>query len=90
VVGPVLSGLAENFAATEEGYRLLVMPDHYTPVSVGTHTREPVPFAIYDSLAPQERAEKAGGFDEQSAEKRAEKVLDARSQELMRLFFRLE
>ncbi len=89
VVGPVLSGLAENFAATEEGYRILVMPDHYTPVSVGTHTREPVPFAIYDSLAPQEQR-RVSGFDEPSAEKSADGVLDARAQELMRLFFRLK
>jgi len=87
VVGTVLSGLNEKFADPEEGYRILVMPDHYTPVSVGTHTREPVPFAIYDSQVSQERA---GGFDEQSARKRAEKVLDARSQELMRLFFQME
>jgi 2,3-bisphosphoglycerate-independent phosphoglycerate mutase len=87
VVGTVLSGLNEKFADTEEGYRILVMPDHYTPVSVGTHTREPVPFAIYESLVPRERAEKVGGFDEQSARKRAEKVLNAAAQELMRLFF---
>ena len=87
VVGPVLSSLNEKFADTEEGYRILVMPDHYTPVSVGTHTREPVPFAIYDSLVPRERAENVGSFDEQSARNRAERVLDARSQELMRLFF---
>lgn len=85
VVGTVLKGLRDRFSA--EGYRLLVMPDHYTPVSVGTHTREPVPFAIYDSrLSPDH--EIAGGFDEQSAEQRTEKVLDARAQELMQLFFK--
>ncbi len=27
-------------------YRVLVMPDHYTPISVRDHTPEPVPFAI--------------------------------------------
>lgn len=86
VVGTVLKGLKEEFSATEEGYRILVMPDHYTPVSVGTHTREPVPFAIYDSRAPSAEGSE-GGFDEQSALKRAEKVLDAAAQELMRLFF---
>ena len=25
------------------------MPDHATPLSVRTHTKEPVPFLIYDS-----------------------------------------
>jgi len=86
VVGTVLKGMEQNFADTEEGYRILVMPDHYTPVSVGTHTKEPVPFAIYDSHARSEQ-EKAGGFDEQSAQKSALGVLDARAHDLMRLFF---
>jgi 2,3-bisphosphoglycerate-independent phosphoglycerate mutase len=88
VVGTVLSGLNEKFA-DPEGYRILVMPDHYTPVSVGTHTREPVPFAIYDSLS-QSGWKDEGGFDEQSARKRAARVLDARAQELMRLFFQMD
>ena len=86
VVGTVLKGMAQNFADTEEGYRILVMPDHYTPVSVGTHTKEPVPFAIYDSHARSEQ-KKAGGFDEQSARNSELGVLDARAQELMRLLF---
>jgi 2,3-bisphosphoglycerate-independent phosphoglycerate mutase len=87
VVGTVLKGLAEKFADTDEGYRILVMPDHYTPVSVGTHTKEPVPFAIYDSHAKSEQ-KKAGGFDERSAQNSELGVLDARAQDLMRLFFR--
>jgi len=86
VVGTVLKGMEQNFADTEEGYRILVMPDHYTPVSVGTHTKEPVPFAIYDSHARSEQ-KKAGGFDEQSARNSELGVLDARAQELMRLLF---
>jgi len=92
VVGTVLKGLEKRFGDTAAGYRILVMPDHYTPVSVGTHTREPVPFAIYDSRAQSssvKEKEKVGGFDEHSAQKNADGVvLDARAQELMRLFFR--
>ena len=84
----MLKGLEERFADTDdEGYRILVMPDHYTPVSVGTHTREPVPFAIYDSHAAQSENAREDGFDEQSARKSATSVLDARAQDLMRLFF---
>jgi len=86
VVSTVLAGLEEEFADTDDGYRILVMPDHYTPVSVGTHTREPVPFAIFDSHARSEH-KKEGGFDELSARNSASGVLDARAQELMRLFF---
>lgn len=89
VVGTVLKGLEEKFADTDAGYRILVMPDHYTPVSVGTHTREPVPFAIYDSRA-QSVKEKESGFDERSAKNSADGVLNARSQELMRLFFQMK
>ncbi|HJH27832.1 MAG TPA: hypothetical protein C5S37_13965, partial [Methanophagales archaeon] len=89
VVGKMLRGVEDEFADTggEEGYKILVMPDHYTPVSVRTHTKEPVPFAIYDSRARSEQ-KKAGGFDERSASEGDSGVLDARSQELMRLFFR--
>jgi 2,3-bisphosphoglycerate-independent phosphoglycerate mutase len=88
VVGTVLRGMEEKFADTDNGYRILVMPDHYTPVSVGTHTKEPVPFAIYDSRARSEQ-KKARGFDERSASEGDSGVLDARAQELMRLFFRM-
>lgn len=44
VVATVLKGL-EAF----KEYRILLMPDHATPIEVRTHTDEPVPFAIYDS-----------------------------------------
>ncbi|MCD6334428.1 MAG: cofactor-independent phosphoglycerate mutase [Candidatus Latescibacteria bacterium] len=44
VVGPVLEGL-RAFG----NFRLMVLPDHRTPLSVRTHTPEPVPVAIYAS-----------------------------------------
>jgi len=94
VVGTVLEGLEERYADTGEGYRILVMPDHYTPVSVGTHTREAVPFAIYDSHIQSKKEEavrgkeKGGGFYEFSALKSDLGVLDARAQDLMRFFFK--
>lgn len=90
VVGALLKGLEERYTGT--GYRILVLPDHYTPVSVGTHTREAVPFALYDSLEQLEKmngraGEAEGGFDEVSASRSSLGVLDARSQDLMRFFF---
>ncbi len=75
VVGKMLRGLEDEFADTggEKGYKILVMPDHYTPVSVRTHTKEPVPFAIYQSQAEssgkERRGKKACTFDETSAKK---------------------
>ncbi len=45
VVGPVRAGLE----ARGEPFVLLAMPDHPTPLRLRTHTREPVPFALYRS-----------------------------------------
>jgi len=50
VVGPIRAGL------TALGdYRLLVLCDHFTPLSVKTHTREPVPFLIHPDFQPSGR-----------------------------------
>jgi len=49
-----------------EPYRMMVLPDHYTPLSVRTHTTEPVPFVIFDSRKIQDNPP---GFDERMAEK---------------------
>ena len=34
-------------------YRLLVMPDHPTPIRVRTHTADSVPYLLYDSTKEQ-------------------------------------
>jgi len=34
-------------------YRMLVMPDHPTPICCRTHTSDPVPYLLYDSTAEQ-------------------------------------
>jgi 2,3-bisphosphoglycerate-independent phosphoglycerate mutase len=34
-------------------YRMLVMPDHPTPIRYRTHTSDPVPYMLYDSTAEQ-------------------------------------
>ena len=35
--------------ASGEDYRMLILPDHPTPVSLRTHTSAPVPYLLYDS-----------------------------------------
>jgi len=45
---------------------IAVLPDHPTPIKIGTHTRDPVPFAIY---SPSIKADKVKKFDEDSAKK---------------------
>lgn len=42
ILGPVINAL-ECFG----DYKILVCPDHPTPISLMTHTREPVPYMIY-------------------------------------------
>ena len=45
----ILKGVLEYLHSTGEDYRVLLLPDHPTPISERTHTRAPVPFVIYDS-----------------------------------------
>ena len=61
IVGAILEGMKEF-----KRYRVLVLPDHPTPVSVRTHTADPVPYVIYSS---EDGALSAHGsrFDEVSA-----------------------
>lgn len=49
-----------------EPYRMLILPDHPTPVSVRTHTSDPVPYLLYDSTAEKEHTWK---YNEAEAEK---------------------
>ena len=42
----VLSPVVEHLKASGEDFAVMVMPDHFTPVSILTHSREPVPFLM--------------------------------------------
>lgn len=53
----ILKGVLEYLASTGEDYRVLLLPDHPTPISERTHTRAPVPFVIYDSANIAENGE---------------------------------
>jgi 2,3-bisphosphoglycerate-independent phosphoglycerate mutase len=61
VVGVLLKGM-KRF----ERYKVLVLPDHPTPLSVRTHTADPVPYAIYsnEGATPSAHGKR---FDEVSA-----------------------
>ncbi|MCD8015587.1 MAG: cofactor-independent phosphoglycerate mutase [Lachnospiraceae bacterium] len=39
----------EQMDASGEPYRMLVMPDHPTPIRIRTHTSDPIPYLLYDS-----------------------------------------
>lgn len=46
----------EQMQASGEEFRLLVLPDHPTPIRVRTHTSDPVPYLLFDSTKPLERS----------------------------------
>lgn len=51
VIGPLVRRLKEK----EVDFRLLVLPDHPTPIRVRTHTADDVPYMLYDSSVSDTR-----------------------------------
>lgn len=45
----VVQPLIEQMNQSGEEYRILILPDHPTPIRVRTHTNEPIPYLLYDS-----------------------------------------
>jgi 2,3-bisphosphoglycerate-independent phosphoglycerate mutase len=63
LLGPILEGLS-----TFGHWRILLMPDHQTPVSTRVHTWGPVPFILLDSEQWHSRAvDQSVVFSEQAA-----------------------
>ncbi len=73
----------EQMDASGEPYRMLILPDHPTPICVRTHTAEDIPYLLYDSENKQEH-------DWTYCEKDAEdsKRVIAKGHELMDYFLR--
>jgi 2,3-bisphosphoglycerate-independent phosphoglycerate mutase len=46
IIGPLVAALPDF-----GDHRILLMPDHATPVRLGTHTSDPVPYLLFDSTA---------------------------------------
>ena len=61
LLGRILDGLCEPYA-------IAILPDHPTPIKIGTHSREPVPFSIASPCLKPDGVKK---FDEFSAKKGA-------------------
>lgn len=49
----LIKPIKEGLDASGEPYRMLILPDHPTPIKVRTHVAEPVPYLLYDSTARQ-------------------------------------
>jgi len=61
----VVKTIREKLESGGYDYNILLVTDHATPLSLGTHTREPVPFAIFRSKEQGQNPERA--FNEISA-----------------------
>ena len=57
IIGPV----TEKLSKQGQDFRMLVLPDHPTPICVRTHTADPVPYLLYDST---KNAQGAASYDE--------------------------
>lgn len=78
VIGPA----TEKLTAAGVDYRLLVLPDHPTPIRVRTHTSDSVPYLLYDST---EEKEESHSYNER--EGRASGIMTAEGHRLIdRLF----
>ena len=63
IVAPIL----KHAETSDEPFTILILPDHPTPISLKTHTRDPTPFAIYrtDKADP----DNTKTFDEEAVKK---------------------
>lgn len=50
----IIKSIVEGLEAAGEEFRLVVLPDHPTPISIRTHTSENVPYLLYDSRKEQQ------------------------------------
>ena len=61
----ILAPVFKYLAASGEDFKILVLPDHPTPVEIRTHSHESVPYFLYDS---RKSAEGMSRFTEANAE----------------------
>ncbi len=66
----IIKPIAEGLEACGEDFRMLILPDHPTPICIRTHTGDSVPYLLYDSTDQQSHtwhyneaeAEQSGNF----------------------------
>ena len=53
LIKPIVEGMTE----AGEDFRMLILPDHPTPICIRTHSSDPVPYVLYDSTMHVEGAD---------------------------------
>lgn len=48
----IVGKIVRELPSIDEDYKILILPDHPTPVSLRNHTSDPVPFLLYSSQKP--------------------------------------
>ena len=61
----IIERVVSKLEAANEDFRMLVLPDHPTPVAIRTHVADPVPYMLYDST---NRLSKTWNYNEKDAE----------------------
>ena len=61
IIRPIVEGLE----AAGEDFRMVILPDHPTPICIRTHSSENVPYLLYDS---RKQRRKIGYYNEREAE----------------------
>jgi len=80
VVGTVWKEMKDK-----KNVRIMVLPDHATPLSVRSHTDEPIPFAVYGNGIDQDEA---GVFSEKAAQ--ASNFIINKGSDLIKYLIKLE
>ena len=62
----VVKVVKEELEKAGEEFRILIGPDHPTPIAIRTHSKEPIPFMIYDST---KKVEGQNEYSEETARK---------------------
>ena len=64
IIDKTILGPVTEYLRSQGDFKVLVTPDHATPLSLMTHTNDPIPFFIYDST---KECEGVDGFCERTA-----------------------
>lgn len=60
----LIARVKQAMEEANENFRILVLPDHPTPIRIRTHTADPVPYLLYDSTRQLKKRER---FTEEAA-----------------------
>lgn len=61
----IIKNVTEALEAKGVDFRMLVLPDHPTPIAIRTHTGDPVPYMLYDST---DKKDNTWNYNEKEAE----------------------